>query len=78
MTTITTMPAAALDSFVVPSLAKLAARLARPVVKKAEVRSTAGLSVADISDASLRATAKGGLKIGTGTTRLQRRYACTR
>ncbi|HYD78854.1 MAG TPA: hypothetical protein VEC06_03520 [Paucimonas sp.] len=64
MTVVTTVPA--VDGFVVPSLAKLAARLARPAAanaKDADLRRAAGLSIADISDASLRATAKGSLRI---------------
>jgi hypothetical protein len=63
MRTITVTPAANLDSFVVPSLARLAARRARPVQQQAEVRRTSGLSVADIADASLRATVRGGLTV---------------
>jgi hypothetical protein len=63
MSTITVTPAANLDSFVVPALTRFAARPARPVQQQAEVRRTSGLSVADISDASLRATVRGGLTV---------------
>lgn len=77
MSTITTVPAASLDSVIAPWLAKMAARLAGPAAKQAEVLRTSGLSIADISDASMRATAKGGLTTYIRTaTRMQRCYAC--
>lgn len=55
-----TLPA---DFLVIPSLANFARRLALPLAKPLAPRQSAGLSFADITDASLRATTKNALHV---------------
>jgi hypothetical protein len=60
------------DFFQMPSLLKLAQRIAAPIKKMSVPRSTGGLSFADIANASLRATAKNGLKVRPNPNRALR------
>lgn len=66
MNTITTLSASGLICFAIPLLAKLAAHLAYSIDKQEKASKATGLSVTDISNASTRASAKGGLTIRKG------------
>jgi len=54
-------PSVSLNLFVIPSLAQIAQRMVQTRVQAAAPARAAGLSLADIADASTRATAKNSL-----------------